>query len=147
MMVNTGARPSELVALSAGAIDLTSNTPTIEIIESPDRVLKSDNAARKIPLLGISLEAARRNPAGFPRYDKAASWSNAVNKFMRENGILETPKHSAYSLRHAFQDRLQNVNCPDRTRKELMGHAIEGVVYGDGADIANKADWISKISL
>jgi hypothetical protein len=46
-----------------------------------------------------------------------------------------------------FSDSLQNIDCPNRTRKELMGHAIGGVVYGQGASLQNKVAWLDGIAL
>jgi len=146
-MFNTGARPSEIAALQAVDIHLAHNIPYIEIQPEENRRLKTPNSRRSIPLVGVSLEAMRRHPDGFPRYrGKPSSWSNLVMKFLRGHGLLETEKHKAYSLRHSFQDALQNLDCPDRTRKELMGHAIDGVVYGHGASLENKAEWLAKIA-
>lgn len=60
-MINTGARPSELAALTTGQIHLQANVPYISI-EAVNRDLKSANARRTIPLLGVSLEALRGLP-------------------------------------------------------------------------------------
>ncbi len=57
-MINTGARPSELAALTRAQIRLDANVPHISI-EPVARQLKSANARRIIPLCGISLEAMR----------------------------------------------------------------------------------------
>lgn len=146
-IVNTGARPSEIVNLRADCIDLQGNIPTIEI--RPDgRELKTRHSQRFVPLVGVSLEAIRRNQDGFPRYaDKATHWSNAANKFLRENGLLESPRHAAYSLRHSLNDALINVGCTDRIRKDIMGHRGEaGVIYGAGAALETKLEWLTKIA-
>jgi integrase len=74
VMVNTGARPSELAGLTADQIKLASNVPHISI-EPGERQLKSKNARRVIPLVGVSLEAMRRHPEGFPRYRGYVCWS------------------------------------------------------------------------
>ena len=80
-MVNTGARPSELAALTADQIRLNDNVPHISI-EPVGRQLKSANARRVIPWCGVSLEAIRSHPDGFPRYrNSAAGLSATVNKY------------------------------------------------------------------
>ncbi|WP_368045163.1 integrase [Paracoccus sp. SCSIO 75233] len=56
VMVNTGARPSEIANLAADRIKLESNVPHISI-EGEGRQLKSSYAKRVIPLCGVSLEA------------------------------------------------------------------------------------------
>lgn len=134
-MVNTGARPSELAALTSGQIRLDTNVPHISI-EPVVRQLKSANARRVIPLCGVSLEAMRSCPAGFPRYsDSSASLSATVNKFLRENDLMESPKHTLYGLRHSFEDRMLAANVDERIRRDLMGHALERERYGKGASL------------
>lgn len=134
-MVNTGARPSELAALTVGQIRLDANVPHISI-EAVVRQLKSANARRVIPLCGVSLEALRSCPAGFPRYsDSSASLSATVNKFLRENDLMESPKHTLYGLRHSFEDRMLAASVDERIRRDLMGHALERERYGKGASL------------
>ena len=147
IMVNTGARPSELVNLTAEHICLSHNLPHIQI-RADGRRLKTRYSERNLPLVGCALDAMRRHPEGFPRYrHKAAHWSNLTTKYLRLNDLLETPQHTPYSLRHAISDRLQNAGCEDRTRKEIMGHRPEGIIYGSGATLETKAAWLEKVVL
>ena len=147
VMVNTGLRPSEIIGLQAEHIHLEQSIPHIEI-KPEGRELKTRHSERVMPLVGVSLAAMKRNPTGFPRYrGKPTIWSNAANKFLKENDLLETPQHSAYSLRHSLSDRLQNAGCEDRTRKEIMGHRPEGIVYGRGASLEVKHDWLKRIAV
>ena len=44
------------------------------------------------------------------------------HKFLTENDLRETPRHTAYSLRHSFEDRMLENGIDDRIRAELMGH-------------------------
>jgi integrase len=97
--------------------------------------LKSANARRIIPLFGISLKAFRANPDGFPRYADNPSLSDTVNKFLRENKLLESDKHTMYSLRHSFEDRLLGAGTDERIRRDLMGHRLTRERYGKGADL------------
>jgi integrase len=134
-MVNTGARPSELAALTADQIKLNVNVPHISI-EPVGRQLKSANARRVIPLCGVSLEAMRECPDGFPRYRSSpASLSATVNKYLREHGLLETSEHSLYGLRHSFEDRQLAAGVDERIRRDLMGHALNRQRYGKGASL------------
>lgn len=146
IMINTGARPSELASLSAAQIVLDDPVPHISI-EGIGRELKSDYARRKIPLLGVSLEAAQRNPAGFPRYADNPALSDTVNKFLRENGLLPTPGHTMYSLRHGFEDRMLAAGVDERVRRDLMGHRLTRERYGDGASLVMKRDLLIPIAL
>lgn len=132
-MVNTGARPSELASLTTDNIALTANVPHIRI-EPGERQLKSKNARRVIPLVGVSLEAMRAHPDGFSRYcGSSAGLSATVNKYLRANGLLETPEHSMYGLRHSFEDRQLAAGVDERVRRDLMGHSLNRERYGKGA--------------
>ncbi|MEC7762928.1 MAG: integrase [Pseudomonadota bacterium] len=146
-MINTGARPSELAALSAPQICLDGDVPHISI-EPVVRQLKSANARRVIPLCGISLMAMRARPEGFPRYwDSSASLSATVNKYLRANGLMETPKHSLYGLRHSFEDRKLAAGVDERIRRDLMGHALDRERYGKGASLTHLQSIIQPTAL
>lgn len=138
VMVNTGARPSEIIGREVEDFKISAETPYLDIISRQGRGLKTDSSERKIPLLGVSLEAAKRIVArgGIKRYrDKETGWSNAANKYLRENGLRETPDHSAYSLRHSFEDRMTEAGVDDRIRAELMGHEYDRPDYGRGGSL------------
>jgi integrase len=120
VLVETGARPSELVNLTRDRIRLNADIPYIRVAaqdredEAPGRELKTVQSERDIPLVGIALDAMRRHPDGFPRYfDKADNFSAAVSKYLKKHRLLPTPKHSIYSLRHSFKDRLKDVEAPE----------------------------------
>lgn len=138
VMVNTGCRPSELAALTANTIQLNHNVPCISI-EPEGRHIKSKHARRVVPLLGVSLEAMRSFPDGFPRYrSNSASLSATVNKFLRENNLMETDDHTLYSLRHSFEDRMLAAGIDDRIRRDLFGHRLDRERYGKGATLEHK---------
>lgn len=133
-MVNTGYRPSEGASLTRSQIRLDHNIPHI-MIEPVGRTLKTSYSRRVIPLLGVSLEAFRECPDGFPRYADNPTLSDTVNKYMRENGLLETEEHTLYSLRHAFEDRMLAANIDERIRRDMLGHALDRERYGRGASL------------
>ena len=144
----TGARSSEIVGLLPEDIKLDAEIPHISITDRKERPLKTPHSQRDIPLLGYALEAFKAMPNGFPKYrDKADHLSSAVNKFLRENGMFPSDKHSVYSFRHSFQDRILAVSAPDRVQAELMGHKYERPKYGDGATLKLKLKWLNKIKL
>jgi integrase len=145
-MVNTGYRPSEGAALAAATIRLDGDVPHIAI-EPDGRQLKSRYARRAIPLAGVSLEAFRAFPEGFPRYRDSATLSATVNKYLRANGLLETPAHSLYSLRHSFDDRMLAAGIDDRIRRDLFGHRLDRERYGKGASLAHLAGLVRRIAL
>lgn len=144
----TGARPSEIVGLLPEDIKLDAEIPHISITDRKERPLKTPHSQRDIPLIGYALDAFKAMPNGFPKYrDKADNLSNTVNKFLRENDIFPSDKHSVYSFRHSFQDRILSVNAPDRVQAELMGHKFQRPKYGDGAILKLKLEWLEKIRL
>jgi integrase len=137
-MVNTGYRPSEGAALTTDTIRLDCDVPHISI-EPTGRQLKSQYARRVIPLTGVSLAAFKEFPDGFPRYRDSATLSATVNKYLRANGMLESPDHSFYSLRHAFEDRMLAAGIDDRIRRDLFGHRLDRERYGKGASLEQVA--------
>jgi len=145
-MVNTGYRPSEGQGLLASHIRLDVDIPHISI-EPVGRTLKNASSRRVIPLAGISLEAFRECPDGFPRYRGSAALSATVNKFLRENNLTETPDHTLYGLRHSFEDRLLDRDVDERIRRDLMGHALTRERYGKGASLEKLAGIIHLIAL
>ncbi len=146
-MVNTGYRPSEGAGLTAKTIRLDAAVPHVAI-EPEGRQLKSAYAKRVIPLTGISLEAFRAFPDGFPRYrESSAGLSATVNKYLKANGLLETPAHSFYSLRHAFEDRMLAAGIDDRIRRDLFGHRLDRERYGKGASLEHVARLVREIAL
>ncbi|TJZ85850.1 integrase [Paracoccus hibiscisoli] len=147
-MVNTGYRPSEGAGLMPGEIRLSDPVPHILIQRNENRTLKTSHSKRAIPLVGVSLDAFRQAPGGFPRYAKnSAGLSATVNKFLRENGLLETPAHSLYSLRHAFEDRMLTAGIDERVRRDMLGHSLNRERYGSGGDLAFLRDQVAKAAI
>jgi integrase len=136
-LIETGCRPSEVANLEPEHIMLSAPIPYIKIRPNLDpdrpREIKTASSVRDIPLLGVSLEAMRKFPEGFPRYkDKGNSLSATLNKYFRENGLFPTEKHVIYSFRHSFEDRMKHVKADVEMRKILMGHGLDRPQYGDG---------------
>ena len=146
-MINTGYRPSEGAGLTRDQIRLDHNIPHISI-EPVGRELKSKNARRVIPLVGVSLEAFRANPEGFPRYRaNSATLSATVNKYLREKKMLETPAHTLYGLRHSFEDRMLAAEVDERIRRDLFGHTLGRERYGKGADLAHLQRVVQSVAI
>lgn len=145
VMVNTGARPSEIIGILPQHLKLADPIPTM-LITPEGRVLKNVPSERIIPLTGISLDAMRRNPEGFPRYRDKSAWSNLVNKFLRMNCAIQDDQ-SAYSLRHSFEDRLLAAGAVDRLAADLMGHSTRRACYGDGASLEMKHEILQRIAI
>ncbi|MBR1227240.1 tyrosine-type recombinase/integrase [Bradyrhizobium sp. AUGA SZCCT0176] len=153
LIMETGARPSELVNLKTDQIRLDAVIPHVRVEaqerddDAPGRELKTVQSKRDIPLVGLALEAMRRHPDGFARYfDRADNFSAAANKHFRKWKLLPTPKHTVYSLRHSFKDRLKDVEAPEEMIDELMGHKIDKPKYGDGYGLRLKLKNIQAIA-
>jgi len=144
----TGAGLAELTGLLPEDIRLDADIPHIAIVPRSKKALKTKFRARQIPLVGFALDAFKACPNGFTEYyDRPDTLSAVLGKYLRENKLLPTDQHSVYSLRHSFQDRILSVNCPDRIQADLMGHKFNRPVYGTGATLAHKLEWMSKVKL
>lgn len=144
-IAGTGARPSEILGLLPCDIHTDTPIPYVSIKDRKERELKTPHSEREVPLVGSALEAFIRMPEGFPRYrHKPDNLTNVLNKFLRKNGLLPSAKHSLYSFRHSFQDRMLAANAPDRVQAELMGHKFNRPKYGNGPSLEQKMDWMQK---
>jgi integrase len=146
VLINTGLRLSEVVNLQPPHILLDHKVPHVSVA-AVGREIKTKDSEREMPLVGCSLEAMKKVPEGFPRYrDNEDSLSATLNKYMKQNGLKETPAHTIYSLRHSFQDSLTAVEPPDRVVADLMGHKYVRPKYGRGASLEQKRKWLLKIA-
>jgi integrase len=146
-VMETGARPSEIVNLTAQCIVLDAEIPHIRI-QAEGRLLKTEHSERDIPLIGLALEAMKRHPEGFPRYfDKGSSVSATLMKHFSKLELLPTAKHKVYSFRHSFKDRLKAVEAPEELIDELMGHRTDKPQYGDGYGLKLKLKYLQAIAL
>ncbi|MEO9969178.1 MAG: DUF6538 domain-containing protein [Hyphomonadaceae bacterium] len=150
MLIETGCRPSEIINLRPDDIQTSAEVPHLIIRPHTHgqgkRELKSASSERVIPLVGVSLEAARRAPNGFPRYqDKSDLFSaNALRAFKRR-GLFPTKAHRIYSFRHSFEKRMQEANIDYGLRCLLMGHKTDRPAYGDGGSLSYRRDELMKI--
>jgi len=120
-LIETGCRPSEIANLLPENICLDAEVPHIRIRPTAKRELKSMASARDIPLVGVSLEAMKCAPNGFPRYrDKGNSLSAALLKTFHTRGLMPSKKHRIYSFRHAFEKRMQEAGLDYGLRCTLM---------------------------
>jgi integrase len=142
-MADTGARDAEIVDLREDTIILDHPIPHIFIKKG-----KTQYSKRKIPLVGYALEAFKERPHGFPSYyGKVDQLSTNLNKSLRSRGLFPTEKHSLYSLRHSFQDRLTAADVKERLDIELMGHRMSREKYGSGATLEQKLKVMQEIAL
>lgn len=145
-MINTGCRPSELSGLTPDRIHIDCDIPFIQIRPGV-RKLKTRQSSRDIPLLGASLDALKPfAKTGFPTYSDNPGWSACVAQYLDRNGLLETPRHSAYSLRHSFETRMRSADVPYDLRTLLMGHSSDRPEYGEWS-LSKKLEQLKKIAL
>lgn len=148
--METGARTREICGLDPddNEIRLDGPIPHIDIRPNKYRALKVTHTKRLLPLVGVALEALQQMPRGTDRYRQGAdSWSATVNKFLRENQLLPTQRHTVNSIRHSFEDRLTKVEPPDKVQAYLMGHKYVRPRYGAGPDLEQTVGWLKRIEL
>jgi len=146
LIADTGLRLSEAINLNETSIHLDCDIPYVEVLPDGRRV-KTQDSIRTIPLVGCALAAMKMHPKGFPRYiDKGASFSAYVNSYLLDRGLRPTRKHTVYSLRHTFKDRLIAAKCQDSMIEALMGHSDDHPKYGSGPALDLKAEVLHAIA-
>ncbi len=149
VMVNTGARPSEVTDAPLSDWHLDAPIPYLSVAQH-GREVKVAHTVRDLPLLGVSLEAATRIVArgGSGRYfQKADSWSGYIGKALRRAGLMESPRHVPYSMRHYVEDALQEAGADDRYRADILGQKYERPRYGSGGALRGRRDMLARIAL
>lgn len=152
IIVETGARPSEICNLTKTGIMLNHKVPHLSIEPREDdddpRELKTDASRREVPLIGAALAAAKKFPDGFPRYrESEEAFCAAVNKYLRENKLTPTPKHTIYSFRHSFEDRMKEAGIQDEMRRIFFGHRRNREEYGEGGSLEWRRKLLMKVAL
>lgn len=145
---NTGARPIEIVNLIMEDIILDEPIPYIHIRPRQGYSLKTRESERKIPLIGLGLQTFNAYPTGFSKYHgKSDKLTSTINKWLSKNNLRPTQKHSLYSLRHSFQDRLNSLELNDRIQCQLMGHKFQRPKYGEGASLEHLQGIIARTNI
>jgi len=132
---DTGMRLAEAVGLLVTDIKLDTDVPHVVIQQHQWRPLKTTSSERTLPLVGMSLWAARRikdtttGPYAFPRHNdgKRANSNHAsaaLNKWLR----TRVPEDCAvHSFRHSMRDRLRAVQCPFDIVDRIGGWKTAGI--------------------
>ncbi len=146
LLIETGARLSELVNLRAEDIRLDAAVPHIAIRPEKNRELKTEDSRREIPLVGVAELAMRACPEGFPYYyDKSTLVSANLMKAFRQRDLLPSPDHVIYSFRHSFEDRMLEGGLDYGLRCALMGHKNNRPEYGQGGSLEYRRSELLKI--
>jgi integrase len=154
LISDTGMRLSEAAGLHRDDIILDAPVPYLNLQPHSWRHLKTKGSARHIPLIGVSLWAARRihrndSSYAFPRYCdgkicNANSASAALNKWMKprlkDNAVV-------HSFRHSMRDRLRAVECPSDIIDQIGGWSASsiGASYGKGYELPVLAKWMKML--
>jgi integrase len=146
LISDTGMRLSEAAGLSKDDAHLDEEVPYVDIKPHPWRRLKTAGSQRKIPLVDMSLWAARRTYEAsnshllFPRYcdDKDCNSNSAsavLNKWLKQ---VAGSDYVIHSFRHSMRDRLRVVNCPSEMIDQIGGWSSGkiGEGYGEGFKIS-----------
>ena len=97
-------------------------------------------------MVGVSLEAMRKAPNGFPHYrDKSELLSASLMKAFKSRELFPTPDHRIYSFRHSFEKRMLEAGIDYGLRCILMGHHNTRPSYGDGGALSYRRDELLKI--
>ncbi len=147
MLIETGCRPSEIINLLPEHIHLDAVVPYISIKPREKREIKTESSIRDIPLVGVSLEAAKRASIGFAHYhDRNELFSANMMKAFRVRELFPSKDHRIYSFRHSFEKRMQEANIDYGLRCLLMGHKTNRPAYGDGGSLRYRQDELLKIA-
>ncbi|MFV1495746.1 DUF6538 domain-containing protein [Phaeobacter sp. JH85H1] len=144
VLAETGARQSEITDLPPHSIFLDDPIPHIWIRTEKGewaREVKNAPSKRKVPLVGVALEAFRRNPEGFSRYRHKGTYSAAANKALHEHNVLPE-EITIGGLRHTFETRMEEAGYANDVRAGMMGHSVKKArgreVYGNEMSLEKK---------
>lgn len=150
MLINTGMRPVEAIGLELEDVILDHDIPHIHLRKNATRGLKTAHSERLLPLIGVSLQAAREltYAGGWgKRLGKNMYATSVINRNLRDSGIVTDKRQSLYSLRHWFQDQLTKRDVVDRAQAQLMGHKFQRPKYGYGKDLTELRDIIAPFAI
>lgn len=147
LLIETGARLSEVVNLRPEDIRLDHDVPHIHIRAEQNRELKTGDSQREIPLVGVALPAMRLCPNGFDHYyDRSTLVSANLMKAFKQRDLLPSSDHVIYSLRHSFEDRMLEGGLDYGLRCALMGHKNNRPEYGQGGSLAYRREQLERIA-
>jgi integrase len=156
IIFDTGMRLSEAAGLMTQDIYLDAEVPYISLKPHPHRRLKTASSERNIPLVGMSLWAAKRlkqHSVGlycFPRYSSSVrcnsnSASATLNKWIK---TIASSHDVIHGMRHSFRDRLRAVEAPTDMIDQLGGWTLKSVGqgYDDGYQPVLMVGYLEKMS-
>jgi integrase len=155
LQIETGARISEIAMLRIEDLRLDDEIPNVRIVqhlEHARRLKTGKSSERVLPLVGVSLDAARI-ALGFAEGD---GWLFKISHKLpssRVNEWLSQTLHSraaSHSLRHSLETRLVRAGVDQRIVDAILGHAPQaktGSIYFSGYGLPDIAAALAKIAL
>ena len=155
LISDTGMRLSEALGLKINDLKLDKEIPYLNITPNSARRLKTKFSERQIPLIGLSLWAAKQilmnvnDEFAFPHYTikdycYTNSASAALNKWLK----TRVQTFVIHSFRHSIRDRLRSVNCPSEMIDQIGGWSNNnvGIKYGLGFTKTNMLNYMKKLT-
>ena len=153
IQLEIGARIGEVSGLGIDDLFLDDPIPHIYIRSKPWRSLKTRESERRVPVVGIALDALK-HAAALPRtglgvFEAYAKLRGNDNASAAANKRLSPWKLTTHSFRHTLKDRLRDVGCPKDIRDAIQGHANGDVAetYGQGHTLRTMQEWLQKVAI
>ena len=155
MQIETGCRVREIALLRTEDLHLDAPIPYVDIKEHKEhgrRLKTGKSSERALPLLGVSLAAARlaygaTDGTGwlFPHIGKGNPQSTVNRWLVRTIGNGK----SSHSARHSMETRPILAKTDQRLIDTILGHKTGGVgsVYFSGYSLADLAEALARIAL
>jgi integrase len=146
LLLDTGARISEIVGMQRGDVVLDAETPHIVIKENRLRRLKTKASRRKVPLVGCALLAAQRaiktasDDYLFPRYMTGERVKNDSASATVNKALSKLECGTAHQMRHTMKTRLANSDLPLDRLEEIQGWRSRDTMahrYGEQTALKN----------
>jgi integrase len=142
LMLETTFGVSETAGLDWSDLFLDDEIPYIKMRPNAHRSLKNESRPRDFPLsqgaLGLlQTRRALSKKADGPVFSESArnyhSLSARLNKTIRAAGVPKSPRLTAYSCRHTFEEAMRVAGVDQSLQKYLMGHAEGAMIDKYGA--------------
>ena len=154
MQIETGCRVTEIAMLRIEDLHLDAPIPYVDIKEHKEhgRRLKTSGSSRVLPLIGVSLQAARLALASakddgwlFSSISKKNPGSTVLRWLSRTLG----GKRGTHSSRHSMETRLILAGTNQRLTDTIMGHKTEGMgsIYFSGFSLKDLAGALEKVAI
>ena len=156
LISDSGMRLGEAAGLLKTDLVLEHSIPHVYIQAHPHRRLKTNSSTRLVPLVGLSLWAAKRILSSnntskhcFPRYSNdtrvlAETASGNFSIWLKTNISSDATVHG---LRHGFRDRLRDQKVPTEAIDQMGGWSRRsvGAGYGDGYSLEVLNEFMKRI--